>query len=693
MAVVILNADKLATAIQDLRDFSNSCAAAVTSIDNKCADEHDPMDLSDFRTDARGAIDCVRSRADDLENAKDAIVAVNESGVGSMNAHGDISCEVPDETTINTIDDLAAWSQATIDAHDLQTVTGPYMTKSNGRSYSQIIEAIRGRSDDPAYAAALINAIGPENLTQLPLDVASNTHVASSKDNADELADLLGVLLASASTRWDDDMCESMATTIAESVDGVGEWGRITVLNAIVGGHDADDDHVSDLEFNSTFLNALADNLEEIDWNTVRSVSATRDIQDAEASSYARQRLGSYLDGHSFDPLSGVLYAMGNNPEAALMYLSADGEIKYGQWEPGKQAETRWEMLSTRYPGQSNGLNVLTATMASASSMRGSEDSGKAAAATWVISRSMEFAYDVPFDDYTDTMKENLSVVIANTSDQGLKIADGGSPEGLDLHTDGNRDYTDTDLYTTLIYRVIDNEVASTTIYTAFTDAALEDHSNVEDASSLKSKYHDAGTVYGYLNAIGSVRLTDLEDAATAEHEAAEKAIGLGFTLATTIVGGPKPPWSYRIGSTVAKPLVDLVASDELPEFDDPLPNTRTTLETQAYAEAVNQGLITDPDAFNPEYCQDEYTHESYTWCVTNDDGTTSFNLDVPPTDDQNDQVHNWATDIKRDDHDPDNIIIDTETAIDTGINRGQARILGEDGAKGEAGAIEIKKD
>ncbi|PHP53473.1 DUF6571 family protein [Actinomyces ruminis] len=292
----------------------------------------------------------------------------------------------------------------------------------------------------------------------------------------------------------------------------------------------------------------------------------------------------------------------------------------------------------------SDALEELTAAMAAVSTMRGSQDEETSAAATWTVARSIEFAVDqVPFEDYTEAMKENLAVVVANTAEEGVHVANGGYPRGLGLYRDDDSKNSGdaNSVYTTLIYRVIDNQDAAATISKAFVDAAIADYSGMADAGDLGGMCQNMGNAYGYLNAIGVERMTDIAGADA--------------------------------------------------EFDNPIPITRSILESQAYAEAVNRGLFTDPDAFNSEYLQDEFG-EPYSWYSTGADGTTAFNLDNPPTRRQSIEVHNWADDVVPT-HDPEGVFMHANRGLNTGISGGQSLIYGRDGAGGYPGSIQIEKD
>ncbi|QHO91713.1 hypothetical protein CWT12_10930 [Actinomyces sp. 432] len=638
-----MNPDKLATAIQDLRDFADDCSSAITSINNKCTDEHNPIDITDFRVSANNAIGAVNARADQLAKAKDAIVAVNDSGVGSMTADGGISCEVPDGTAINTVADLTAWSHATIDAHDLQAIIdGSPGSQSNGRTYDQVIAAIRERSGDPAYAAALVNALGPENLTSLPLEVQEHYTVSDDTGKHDlkpqagtELAELLGTVLASASNTWDNQTCESMATTIKESVDDNGEWGRITVLNAMLGGHDADSNHVNDLEFNSAFLTALANSLDDIDWNAIKSRAerATDPNTDGYTARYDKKDLGPYLDGQSFDPLAGVLDAMGNNPKAALDYLAKASES-------GDGADmTLVEELSKR-GWDEQGFAGFAAALAAASSQRPSDDPTTRKRADNVAGYGIHYLVaNTDEEIYNDDAKARIALLLANCPAE-LTTAWNGDSALTDPNThDRFPAATAADL-NALGYRVADSCDATATIAAQLAqyahDRAQQDtanHAGDPDTqiADINTAYDEATVAAGYLAGLADKKANDINSKAqnTADNhsEAAKTALSVLSTVAGAgfgAVGGPPTmvagaSTGYSVAATLLAPVVEYDAA----QVDSAAPSGMDKgLRAAAIQDAANAGLL------NPEdYTITGDSSKTYTWIVTNPDGTHTIDL------------------------------------------------------------------
>lgn len=236
---------------------------------------------------------------------------------------------------------VSASAGAAQDAHDLQDLQAGGSTSGrrlpSGRPYDDVIGSIESNKTDASYATAFIDAIGPEQLTQIPLTVDDyftttvySTEYCSRPDADDELSSLFGELLATASHRWSPGQKSSVATVIKESMDDRGEYGRATVLNAMLQGHDANEDGVSELLFDTDFLVTLGNELETVDWSTIRFYAGlsgrhTGSNSLGDVDGQVKIVLGSSLNGYSFDPLMGMLYAMISNGRAALTFLEPNG--------------------------------------------------------------------------------------------------------------------------------------------------------------------------------------------------------------------------------------------------------------------------------------------------------------------------------------------------------------------------------
>ncbi|MDU0347861.1 DUF6571 family protein [Actinomyces sp. MRS3W] len=651
------------------------------------------------------AIGGLQQIVDDLQTRLDEAIAMNDSGITFGSTDGTVCYYLPDGVE-DTVANVKAYNSQSLgdgakDAEALQQARGSRDGVSeDGRTVEQILDEMAKHQDVPAYGAAVVQAFGGvdgylDNLLELQwkyntIDRDGVLHV--DHEGLDGAVNVLGRVLASATrsgmvpegfASWSDAMYESVTVK--------GHRGRMLALNALLAADDA--------VYETATLVDLADRLEDLPFDGAAASSTPDSYRGWYDDDYGvLYDEGKALRDYSMDPLYGVTMAMGNNPQAAFRYLNPDGEMSRGQWVPGEQTEARWKLLTGREWDSEVGLDGFTAAMAGVSAMRGSGDDETAAAATWSVARSMEFAYDLPFENYTEAMKENLSVVLANTAEEGVDVANGGYPNGLGLYRDDDSktDDDDRNLYTTLIYRLIDNENAAATISSAFANAAMAEYPTVTTREQLEAKYREVGTVCGYLNAISSERLTDLKKASTAERKAAEEAMGTMFTVMTTVVGagvsGPGAKLAWDVGKTVAKPImVDQLTPDDLPDVDVPDAGSPSSLESQAYAEAVNQGLITEPEAFNPEYLQDD-SGQPHSWCTINPDGTATFNLDNPPTSEQDVHIHSWANDIGPE-HDPEDVLGNADRGINTGVGKGQRLVQGSDGEGGKDGDITIKRD
>ena len=292
-------------------------------------------------------------------------------------------------------------------------------------------------------------------------------------------------------------------------------------------------------------------------------------------------------------------------------------------------------------------------------------------------------------------MKENFSVLIANSPDEVVQVAQGGSPDGLGLPGDEEEDKS---TLTSLIYRVIDNENAAATISASLANEVIHNDGTSED---LNAKYRRAGEVYGYLNAIGSERAEDAARIAEAKGAGVKEAFGTGLSVFSTVVGagvsgaaaGPAAPLIWEVGSTIAQPLlVDNLPSESIAEFRDPVAGSRGALESYAYADAVNRGEIPE-ECFDPDYLEDENGNR-YSWYSDNN-GHPQLSLPNPLGDQQSTQVHNWATDVRKEENghpEAADTLSQLDGNIGDGVGKGTSLILGDDGAGGVDGPITIKK-
>lgn len=438
MTKVTMDEKNLEDAIASLRALADSCETSRDNIVRYYNDDGDTLEEEagyrepdDFIANVNTTVGALRDRATTIEKYKDGIVALNRTGVGSMDADGVISLDLPDTffTFPEDPDNFLTYARAAIDAEDLKAVGDGNISDGDplpsGRSsYKRVIGWIEYFKDDPVYADALIAAIGPENLTSLPLGVGDAFMVDSSdgKYSADpeaghDLAILLGDVLATASCTWTSGRAAEVAKAIKESVDEEGEYGRATVLNAMLGGHDHDGDHVTDLVYGADFLVELGRELESIDWDTIHANADLLDSDDKDLRSYAESWLGPALDGGpSYDPLAGVLYAMVPNDKAALAFLEPDGG-SVSDAARVKKLMGRHELGETLWTETWTGLAEHTSSLYAGEKVDAdhpfSANAGRTAALCATVVSTIGEVINKKDSKVTDTALEDLTKVVA----------------------------------------------------------------------------------------------------------------------------------------------------------------------------------------------------------------------------------------------------------------------------------------
>ena len=667
------------------------------------------MGLSCFFT-VSGAIEYLMGLVEDMKTRRQNILDINSDGVITADPDdGVISYYLPDDTE-DTIDNIRTSNvQAATDAKNDATALSQALsnttdgTADDGRTVEQILDNMAKYQDLPVYGNIFVNTYGVEKFIELPISmywhyttytVHSGNYTVDS-EATDRANAILGRLLGAATQAGGaPEGFDSWANALYAMTTAEGHHGRISSLNALLAAPGA--------VYETRTLVDLAIKMENQDqskggYYSGNAASRTPDyiggLYYADFGFFCDE--GRALRGGSMDPMYGVMMAMGNNPKAALTYLTPDGSIgSDGEWKPGAATNERWAFLKSRTRDPEVGLDGFTAAQAAASSLRSSEDPKIAGAATWSTARSIEYAVnDLSTSQYTETMKENFSVLVANSAKEVNNVARGGSPDGLGL--DGNEE-ADRNTISSLIYRIIDNKNASATVFSALAQQSMNDHKDITDSRDLTSKYQDLGTVYGYFNAIASQRMEDISDTNASDAQTDKDSVSTGTSVFFMVLGanisGPVAPLVWSVGTTIVKPfIVDQIAPDTAPAPESTVHNGRYSLQSMAYADSVNSHVINDPGAFDTSYLQDE-NNKPYDWYSGSGD-TPTFTFPSSPTNTQNAQIHNWANKVAAAGKDPAHVLDEVNTAIDTGVNNGTSQIAGEDGSGGsDAPAITLKK-
>lgn len=294
----------------------------------------------------------------------------------------------------------------------------------------------------------------------------------------------------------------------------------------------------------------------------------------------------------NMDVYNGVLSAMGRNPVAATNYLA--GKDAKGNVDP-QLLETRWNSFENRI---SINQEDVTSAMKAASSLRKDPDYGEQA--TKVTARSIEYAANkISKSDYTDATKKNVSVVLANCSDEIHNVANGKNalsslqipmPEGEKDQVKVNRN-----TISTAIYNVIDNKDAAVTISASVGRYAVHEKGNQGTLEGLADKYKEAGADLGYLNYIANERFNDNKQ----NNQAAENTDKATAGAFRTLIGAILPKGldtAWDIGTSVvdamdAKNLEDK-SGNKIDVDSVPPISGEEYLKDLAITESVNSGMM-----------------------------------------------------------------------------------------------------
>ena len=489
----------------------------------------------------------------------------------------DYTLDIPDDahvTDSNSLEDWAGKEQAAADADDLESYTKGGSKRTN-RSYDEIIRSIDKNKTNSRYAAAFIDSVGAENLTQIPLHVntsMSRELCADPKNAPDNLAALFGDVLSSASREWDDNKSSEVAKKIVGPLNDPENYRRVKVLNAMMGGHDADRNGVNDLKFGKSFLLNMATEAEKLDYQSIMiAASENKEPMSEGRPGIVRQ---------SADPLAGVLDAMGNNEEAALEFLAP---AKSG--EPGTADTARLDRLTHRWdeleslPSSRDGFSGLTAAIAAASKLRASNNTAERSRADTLSDDAIHFvAGNVSKDLYDDSAKKRLAVLLANCSGEVTASwsAQGGHGQlAVANKTHFNATADDLDK---LAYRIVDNRDAASTLSAGLANYAKTESqrgllNNKDQPESMRldgirGAYANGTKAVSHLQGLGEIRAEQLTEnnaaAAAAAKESTTTAVNVFSAVLSTglgAVGGPAGVATAASGASKALPVVTAFAN------------------------------------------------------------------------------------------------------------------------------------
>ena len=699
---VSLDPDEFQALIDDLNSFYTQVDWSVQVVinDNRPHDYPLSLDLGTFyEWSDIDRCDLVEE-IEDLQARLDAAKAANESGVAFADPDGTMYYYIPDDAqdtadNATTYNNVAIVNQARADANTLVNVS----SDCSPEEWNALLARMQEHQDDIAYANAVIANIGPDKLVEVPIRAQERTGVSLS--TGENITDLLGSLLATASTSWPPSRADQIASIIVSSVDEYGEWGRISALNAILGDHDHDGNHVNDLEFSSAFLVSMGEKLERISWNEIYR-NASGSVAPSNIGDEAEKAFRDHFPG-SFDPLAGVLDAMGNNPTAALRFL---GPPQSGKPTDSDADTTRLETLSAQNWDQA-GFAGFTAAIAAASSLRNHPSDGASSRASEVSGTAIHCLAQNTTVEMNEDAKARIGVLIANCPDE-VTAAWGYGIHGVSGNADalisvsaaeqlGTATVSDLDALTS---RVADSADATATISASLADyAARRSKTGVsahrddpdQQIDAIVGAYGSGATAEAHLVGIADVRAKDKTaeeiSKATELNGSASTAITAFSTVAAGGFSALPSPAGVALSTTVStvSTLVAPVAADAL-VGDPQTASSPVSLQLSdsmmaaAAQDAAQAGLINQdsyqvgPTEENPDI---QTAADQYSWVV--DDGHGGHTIDLSGTSKEDlAGVNTWATQVadpnRVDQIPPDPRLVRLKDAIDDAAARGWVR-------------------
>ena len=630
---------------------------------------------SSYNTTMGATINALGEVIDGLQERLQVIIDLNTDGISTTSSDGVPGYYLPDGTA-DTVENVKSYNTEAVataraDA-DALTQAAADGKADDGRTVDEILDSLTINQDNPVYGAAVVTEAGGAQ-AYLDLLYSVNDYYENDykgecpEDHFQVASQVLGYVLAAAS-QWEG---ETLADDLYETIDSQnGAPGNMAAINMLLSAPAA--------HYGTDFLTNLADKLED---------------RDPDALVPAYQVFANNKTSTS-DPMDGVLTAMGNNPEAALEYLTPEGGgsiDENGVWVPSQTTVDRWTMLTSRdWDEDAPGLDALTAVMGVASSFRNRAPSETDpdvpatadARATYACGRAMSYFGGEGFTkkDFTDTMKRNLAVVVANSPEDVAAAAVKGAL-GAGATSAG---LTATDI-SSLIYRFGDNQDAMTTLATGLgqyhhnkLEEAMNDPGANED--DLGDGYRQAAASSSYLQTLSEFRFADDKKEDSEERKTTVdtslsvlNAVGAAGLTALTD-GAAAPMLAFTTGSTIAKPLVSSQVTDALgtPTDRPASSDSYMDLKAQSYADGLNYGLFsTDSDKGRQRAID---TAKSHSWYHEDENGNPAIDTTALTGDQASDAVA-WREDEVHNEDDL-GVLKDLDLSITAG------KTDGEDSAK-----------
>ncbi|MBE6481280.1 MAG: hypothetical protein E7Z94_02685 [Actinomyces ruminicola] len=516
---------------------------------------------------------------------------------------------------INSADDLSSVVQAEIDAE-----------KAKNAKPDELLELMNGsvaeHQDDEVYAAAFADAMGPEGMADLAYAIDKHRQYQLENlpdyDPNDPDTDY--------GTRWDrtNDAWLSAQATLSVC------FGTATNSSAWTPQHrsefaeglaelvtDEDQPYYMPLGFNLLLegANRTAANTAEVGGEVVQAGGVF--------NKYFLQDLGNATQAHEktcegypawremmlntsspegtmgdWDPMTGILTAMGRQPDAALDFLAPPVDDRATE-QTVEVDGTTWEWLQGR-EWDSTSFEALTAAFAGASERRQLTSGTKDERAAWITEQAAADMVGHKGSLWTDTSRQNVAVVLANSMQEVDEAANNvqrlekasGFNASMPAGWEEGRRYE----VRSLLQETLKDDIALQTVsaaagrYTSLRlDDALDtlpaDSDDSQDAgkSTLKAasalilqKLHPDGRLLGYIQGAAEKGRGDGGEQLDATNQMLLNAFDDGvYSTADAVAGTAGPAWggmarqtaqSYAVAA-LQNPIVGAADRSDVQEF------------------------------------------------------------------------------------------------------------------------------
>lgn len=614
----------------DLIDRQREQAQSVNTFN------HDPAELGNAFS-LHGEINGPHERLEHLRRKLSTLHAeiteMSSNGITPSKIEGRVtwnSYYLPDDLveTGDSIENIRKYNseakeQAEADAAAFkQVVQGYDENAGDGRTLEQVIESMGQYEDNPAYGLTFINKYGLDEFFYAPYVLNSEAHLADADGrNGAEIFDkgmtAMGNILAGASRSASHVKLADDINSVVGNPRPFKETANGSSFNAVM--------YSASSRFGVDFLERVGSHFE-----------VRKDLTDDPSYDY-------WYDGdqYSGDPLSGVLAAVGRDPEAALHYFAPGGQGEGGVWRPSTKAEERWRHLRER-EWDDIALEGLAEGLAGLSVLRHSQDADSAQGATWGVANGLVYlaegqdpddAFDNPnlssdAQGYVGMLLGNCAPELNNLSGYRCEnvVDDKGEAR---YECDLPREFTDTyDPYyqlpridvgggdagriesaaATLLHEIAGNPTANNALTyglvhhadNVIRSGAPEKSDDAERLALIEVQYDKVGRTLGLTDAMARDKVSDARDE-HAEHEEAVTGFwnGLGAIAA---VGGLLPP-PVGTGASAVSAGSGAMAAFGPQHFGGDIPDATIagngSLKWAAYASAIECGVLEVKDRFD----------------------------------------------------------------------------------------------